>query len=84
MQPMVVSLLFCLTVSLWAVAPVWAKCERLHAEVQTRLQEATAEKQEPQRLAQARQCVADGIQQHRQGQHWESMHTLRRCLTLLE
>jgi hypothetical protein len=84
MKPLVVSLLCCLTVGLWVVTPVWAKCERLHAEVQARVHEATAEKQEPQRLVEAKRCAEDGMKQHRQGQHWEAMQTLRRCLTMLE
>jgi hypothetical protein len=84
MRTLVLGALFCIVASFGAVSPVWAKCERLHAEVQARIQEATAEQWAPEALARARQCAQEGIRQHRQGQHWESMHTLRRCLTILE
>jgi hypothetical protein len=83
MQAVVLGVLCGLAASVWAASPVRAKCERLHAAVQPRIQEATAENREPEVLAQARQCVAEGMKRHRQGQHWEAMQTLRRCLTLL-
>ena len=84
MQAVVLGVFCCLAASVWAASPVWAKCERLHAAVQTRIQEATAENRESEVLAQARQCAEQGMKRHRQGQHWESMQTLRRCLVLLE
>jgi hypothetical protein len=84
MQAVVLGVLCGLAASVWAASPVWAKCERLHAAVQTRIQEATAENRAPEVLAQARQCAVEGMKRHRQGQHWEAMQTLRRCLTLLE
>jgi hypothetical protein len=73
-----------LAAGFWAVSPAWAKCERLHTDVQARIQEAKTEKKEPQVLAQARQCTDEGMKQHRQGQHWASMPIMRRCVAMLE
>jgi hypothetical protein len=83
MRPIVLGALCTMVGSLWAVSPVFAKCEVLYAEAQALVRQAEVDGRDPVLLERAQQCVEEGIKRHSQNRHGESMATLRRCMKML-